>query len=82
MFERKEELLKALDPKKWKKRKKKREEYNKEYYRKNRERIRVKQQDRYQKRKAVLAATKEGWNKKLSPETYGTNDFIISTIYI
>ena len=60
VFERKEELLKALDPKKWKKRKKKREEYNKEYYRKNRERIRVKQQDRYQKRKVVLAATKEG----------------------
>ena len=59
VFERKEELLKALDPEEWKKRKKRRKDYNKEYYRKNRERIRVKQQERYRKRKAVSAAAKK-----------------------
>jgi|TARA_R100000081_G_scaffold56676_1_gene27832 hypothetical protein len=51
VFERKEELLKTLDPEEWKKRRKKRADYNKEYYRKNRNSIRAKQKARYQKRK-------------------------------
>ena len=53
VFERKEELLKTLDPDKWKKRRKKRTDYNKEYYRKNRDAIRAKQKARYQKHKKV-----------------------------
>ena len=51
MFERKEELLKALDPDKWKKRRKKRKAYNKEYYLKNRDRIRGRQRERYLKQR-------------------------------
>ena len=48
VIERKEELLKALDPAEWKKRRKKRKLYNKEYYLKNRERIRERQRNKKQ----------------------------------
>tara|TARA_R110002020_G_C16233775_1_gene768599 strand:- start:1287 stop:1559 length:273 start_codon:yes stop_codon:yes gene_type:complete len=59
MFERKEELLKALDPEEWKTRRKKRKEYNREYYRKNRDAIRKRHRERYQKRKAVSPAARK-----------------------
>ena len=58
-FERKDELLKALDLEEWKKRKKKRGNYNKEYYRKNRDHIRKKQRERYLKRKAASSVARK-----------------------
>ena len=51
MFDRKEELLKALDPEKWKKEQKRRKQYNREYYLKNRDKIRQRQKERYLKSK-------------------------------
>ena len=60
VFERKEELLKALDPDRWKKERKKRKDYNKEYYRKNRDHIRAKQKERYQKKKRISQIRERG----------------------
>ena len=52
MIERRDEVLQETDPEEWERKKKKKREYNREYYLKNRDRLRAAQRARYATKKS------------------------------